>query len=147
MVDTPTARDEIFTRFREDWEAESPAVAGGTAPLTVWQAQEPEDGEPRADKPWCRVTVQHNVSGQRTFGDRRRFERLGIVTVQIFTPLSVEQDLTMAEALAVIARDAFEGRHTPSGVWFRNIRMQEVGPSAPWFQLNVVGEFVYDEVK
>jgi hypothetical protein len=67
------------------------------------------------------------------------------VTVQVFVPNG--QGVTLADRLCKIAAEAFEGRHTPGGVWFRNVRMREVGPDGPWVQHNVVAEFTYDELK
>ncbi len=121
----------------------------GGVPQVIWDAKEEKGDKVRPDRPWARVSVQHNVSPQRTFGEpgNRRFERLGIVIVQVFTPMSIEQSVTLAEDLGIIARDAFEGRTTPGGVWFRNARLQEVGPDDPWWQLNVSAEFTYDELK
>lgn len=147
---TPQARDEILSRFYDDWLSKSGLVWSGGVPRVFWDAkEEPKGSGPRPDEPWARVTVSHNISPQRTFGEEgnRRFDRLGIVTVQVFTPMSIEQSVTLAEELGVIARDAFEGRSTPGGVWFRNARLQEVGRDGPWWQLNVTAEFSYDELK
>ncbi len=147
---TPQARDEILARFYDDWRSKAPLVWAGGVPRVLWDAKEEKDDKgPRADEPWARATVSHNVSPQRTFGEpgNRRFDRLGIFTCQVFTPMSIEQSVTLAEDLGVIVRDAFEGNTTPGGVWFRNTRLQEVGPDEPWWQLNVSTEFNYDEIK
>lgn len=150
---TANARDEMLTLFRDAWVVNAPAAAGSASPpRVIWDATEEDpDNGPRSDEPWARVNISHNppAGGQRTFGGpgNRRFARAGVLTVQVFTPMSVEQSVTMAEALAVIARDAFEGVSSPSGVWFRQVGIQEVGPDDPWFQLNVTAEFSYDELK
>lgn len=150
---TPNARDEMLTMFRDAWNA-SAAAAAGTAqpPRVMWDAAEEERGDgPRSDECWAGVSIAHNppAGGQRTLGEtgNRRFARAGILTVQVFSPMSVNNSITVAEDLAVIARDAYEGRSSPSGVWFRNVGIQEVGPMDPWFQLNVTAEFSYDEIK
>lgn len=151
MISTPAARDEMQARFYDDWRSKAPLVWSGGVPRVLWDAKEEKDKakRPRADEPWARVSVQHNINPQRAFGEpgNRRFERLGIIMVQVFSPMSLEQSVTLAEGLGIIARDAFEGKDTPGGVWFRNTRMQEVGPSDPWWQLNVSAEFTYDELK
>ena len=148
-VTTTTARDEISARFYDDWRSKSHLACGGTVPKVLWQALESDSDTPRTDSPWARVTISHNAAPQRTFGaaGERRFERLGIVTIQIFVPTSIEQGMTLSETLAVIARDAYEGQSTPSGVWFRNATIREVGPDGPWYQTNVVAEFIYEELK
>lgn len=150
---TATARDEMLTLFYDAWREKSPLVWDGGEPQVLWQGVEEkstdDDRKPKASEPWAMVTVNHNVSPQRTFGEpgNRRFERLGILIVQVFTPMSLEQGLTLGEDLGTIVRDAYEGNKTPSGVWFRNTKLQEVGPSDPWWQLNVSTEFNYDELK
>lgn len=143
------ARDEILTRFKTDWDALTPAVNGGTVPPVQYDnviQDNPPPGEPAP--PWARVTVRHTNPGLESFGPiggTRRRERFGLVTVQIFT--KVGPGLLLADLLSKIARDSFEGKSTPSGVWFRNVRINEIGKSGSSWQTNVVGEFVYDEVK
>lgn len=144
------ARDEMSARFYDDWRSKVPLAYSGGVPQVVWDGTaDADDKGPRADRPWARVTIAHNVAPQRTFGEpgSRRFERLGLITVQVFVPLALEDSVALAEALGTIARDAFEGKSTPGGVWFRNARLQEVGPDSPWWQLNIVTDFVYEELK
>ena len=63
--------------------------------------------------------------------------------VQCFGPLA-NGGLTLAEALAKVAREAFEGSVSPGGIWFRKCRVNEIGPDANWFQVNMVADFEYD---
>jgi hypothetical protein len=70
-----------------------------------------------------------------------------MVTVQVFVPNSQHVGLADVEKYATIVRDAFEGKGTPSGIWFRNAAINEIGVDGPWYQMNVVVEFVYDEMK
>ena len=68
--------------------------------------------------------------------------------VQIFVPLSLGEGLLLDSKLAIIARDAYEGQRTVSDIWFRNVRINEVGSSSDaWFQTNVLAEFFYEELK
>jgi len=150
MTSTPTARDEMLALFRVAWEANSPALNGGTAPRIYWQRNEvAEADKPQSDEAWARVTVQHNEAGQRTLGQtgNRRFDRVGVITVQVFTSQKEDPDGSVLEALGIIARDAFEGNTTSSDVWFRNVRLQETDPDDPWWQLNVLADFSYDDIK
>lgn len=142
------ARDEILGLFNTKWTTDTPALNGG-APIRVeWPGVDAGDPPP-ADKPYARITLRHTTSRQATFGPTggRRFTRPGLITVQVFTPLSGGQGLSLAEKCAIIARDAFEGRGTASGIWFRNARIQEIGPDGTWYQMNVLVEFVYDELR
>lgn len=141
------ARDEIQARFKTQWDADSPALNGGVAPRVFWEGVgETTDRPP--DSPWAALTIRHGPAGQASLANHqgvRRFDRFGVVTVQVFSPLSKGQGLTLAEGLAKVARRAFEGKETPSHVWFRNATVNEVGVDGPWFQVNAVVEFVYDE--
>lgn len=146
---TPTyesAMDEILGLFSTYWNAQTPAVNSGSVPAVAWPGVE---FTPPVNAPWARITVKHNTSRQVTFGEpgQRRFLRPGLVTVQVFTPVSAGGGLSLVAKLGIIARDAFEGRGTATGIWFRNARIQEVGDDGTWHQHNVVVEFEYDEVR
>lgn len=142
-----TARDAIQGLFWAAWQLLAPAQNGGALPEVQWQGVEEEPAD--ATAPFARVTIRHGTSRQSTFGHTgaRRFVRPGIVTVQVFSPISRGGGLTLAQNLAIIARDAFEGVGTADGIWFRNVRIQEIGLSGAWFQMNVTAEFEYDEMR
>ena len=137
------ATDEILTAFRTAWNALTTAVCG-YVPAVEWPGVDPMSAADKT-KAWARVAVLHNKSGQTGFGDAgsRMFTRRGIVVVQVFTP----RDLLMAQQLGIIARNVYEDEPTPGGVWFRGATVNEVGATASWFQLNVLAEFQYDELK
>lgn len=140
------ARDEILGRFRTQWNADTPAVTDDySVPEVQWQGVRQSAPEDTAS-PWARVTVRHTDGDQATLGSSgsRLFSRDALVTVQIFVP--VGEGLALADQLAKIAVDAFEGKKAGE-VWFRRVRVNEVGPDGPWFQVNVVAEATYDERK
>lgn len=141
-----SARDEMSGLFQTDWSAKTPALNGGKAIRVEWQGVDKKTPPP-GDQPYARFFIKHSPSTQATFGKvgERRYTRTGLITVQVFAPLSKGGGLSLAEKLGIIARDAFEGRGTDSGIWFRNARIQEIGPSESWYQFNVVVEFQYDE--
>jgi hypothetical protein len=99
--------------------------------------------------PWARSTLIHVTGFQATLTDgsgRKRFRRTGFLTVQIFTPTG--EGLSSADILAKLISDAFEGQSSPLGVWFRDVKTNEVGSDdGNWYQTNVVIDFEYDEVK
>lgn len=142
-----SARDEILGLFNEYWGAQTPAVNGGQAVDVLWPGVSSDP--PLADKPFARISVQHSTSNQSTFGETggRRFRRAGLVIVQVFAPISAGGGVALAERLAMIARDTYEGKGTPSGIWFRNAQIREIGATETWLQFNVVVEFIYDEQK
>ena len=63
----------------------------------------------------------------------------------MFVP--VGDGLSGARVLGKVVVDAYQGKSTPGGAWFRNVRLQEVGPDGNWSQVNVVAEFTYDEIQ
>jgi hypothetical protein len=143
-----TARDEIQSTFKVAWDANAGAVNGGVVPTVHWEGVPTAGDFPPKDAAWARMIIRHNAATQAALSssaDRRRFRKFGILTISIFTPLQGGQGLGLAEELGKVARAAFEGKSTASGVWFRDARINEIGPDGPWFQVNVLAEFEYDE--
>lgn len=136
------AKDEILAQYRTTWLADSTSV---DVPIHWWNVR---NQKPPTSGAWARITVQHAFGGQPTVGKNagaRRYRRTGLVTVEIWTPSG---DSTLADALSMIALSAFEGKRTsPGGVWFRNVRPNEIGQDGVWFKTNVLADFVYDEVR
>lgn len=124
------ARDEILSLFATAW--------GSETPIYYWDVAHnaPTSGS------WVRVIVRHNL-GSNDAITNRLFTRLGIVTVQLFTVFG--QGLTENDRLTKIALDTFQGKATPGGVWFRNVRPNEIGPDGHWFQTNILADFEYTE--
>lgn len=132
------ARAEIAEAFTTAWKNANP-----TFPIAYEDA-----AAPGAFTPWARFSLRHNRGEQEALANplgSRLFFRDGILLVQIFTPSG--EGLTRSYDLAKVAADAFEGRKTPGGVWFRSVRIREVGPDGNWYQLNVTADFQYNEVK
>lgn len=95
---------------------------------------------------WARLRIRHAGGGQSTLAGNdglKRFERFGTVFVQVFTPLGI--GLKMAYDEAELMLSAFEGKRTESDVWFRECRIEEIGESGAWFQMNVTAEFTYEQ--
>lgn len=134
-------RDAIQTLFKTAWDAQTPPV-----PVVLYEDVVVDI--PPATDPWVRVTVRHGPSTQVTLGETggRRFRRLGVVTVQVFTP--VGDGMTLNDTLSDVAVNAFEGKSTGGDeVEFRNVTASEVGVDSDWFQTNVTADFEYDAVK
>ncbi len=139
------ARDEILLHFTTKWDAGTPPI-----PLLLY------DDKARdlpTDDPYARITIKHNLFPQVTIGapvsqggNGVRFRRFGLVTVQVFTISG--GGLTNSDILVDLALDAFEGEKTGlDRIEFRNARVNEIGQDGPWFQTNIIAEFVYDRVK
>jgi len=150
-TDTFTAGDSIRKQLNDAWVALTPAVVGSTQPVRLeWDGV---DTKTKRDpqKPFAAVFVKHLDGGQATFADplgQRKFSRSGLVTVQVFQPLLNSGGLSLVQKLAIIARDAFEGKSTADGVWFQNVKLKDIGDDAKgWYQINVLASFTYDELK
>lgn len=139
------ARDEILSYFTTIWNAQTPPV-----PSLMYDDKHNDLPD---DASWARIKVQHNAVRQVTVGGRvstggggMRFRRVGLITVQIFTP--VGDGLTQSDTLVDLVVDAFEGEDTGSDrVEFFNTRSNEVGSEGAWHQTNVIAEFRYDRIK
>ena len=97
--------------------------------------------------PWAQVVVRHAAGQQDTLGGigNRSFLRLGVVIVTINTPSG--SGLSTAYALAKVVADAYEGVSSPNGVWFRNVRINELGRDGAFYRTNVLIDFEYSEMK
>lgn len=138
-----TARDEILSRYKDTVTANPSWQLASFYDDTSGQ---PSPTSPA--KPWARAVVKHATGRQDGLSDgsgKKRYERGGLFTVQLFTEAS--QGQVLSDQIATTIRRAFEGYATSSGVWFRNGRLNEIGKDGVWFQVNVVVEFVYDEVQ
>lgn len=134
------ANDDILTLFKAAWDP------------TTWEVVYENIGTPGSPpdtpSPWARPTVRHNPGEPASLGDatgQKRYNRTGLLTVGVFVPIG--EGLSRAYDLAKIVADAYEGKASPRRVWFRNVRVLEVGPDGEWFQVNVLIDFTYVEVK
>jgi hypothetical protein len=144
------ATDEILARFTEQWNADTPAIVGGSPlmPAEIVYELTNFEGRPQNEAksaPWCRITLKHVGGRQATLrGDGALFEHTGIVIVQVFAAARDNTGATVATKLAMVASKAFEGRRTPN-VWFKNVRYEEIGREGAWYQINVSAEFNWNE--
>lgn len=136
------ARDEMIAMFTAAWEADTNSSA-----IPIFY-QDLDAGNPPSDAAYVRLYVQHFDAGQTSLANdagRKKFSRSGVVTIQIFTPRG--DGLALSDTLSIIAVAAFEGKKTPGGVWFRSVKANEIGEEGPVYQVNVLAEFLYDEVR
>lgn len=139
------ARDEMLALFKTIWDEGSDEV--DTSELSIHWPDLPFD-VPDENEAWLRVTLRTATGEQATLSGSeglKRFNRQGVIIVQVFTP--VGDGMKLSYKLVKIVMGAFEGKATPNGVWFRNVRFNEVGIDGGWNQVNVLTDFNYDEVK
>lgn len=105
---------------------------------------------PAKSEIWARWQIQYNWGGQGSLANvegNRRWMREGTVIIQVFTPLNIGQE-TRYNAVETIV-NAYEGKRTPSDVWFRNVRFNEViggTEVSGWQQTNVYIDFLFDQI-
>jgi hypothetical protein len=131
------AVDSMLTLFKAAWDTTGyisiyPNVAGD---------------KPLIAEPWARVNITHEDEAAGSLSGAtgtQRWTRSGFLSVQVFTPTG--EGLSNGHALTKIVQDAFEGQ-TVDGIWFRNVRVNEIGPDGDYYQINVLIDFTYDEIK
>ena len=132
-----TASDEMLTLFKGAWDL--------TSLIAVYENV--KGAVPTAQDSWARPSIQHAAGGGQSLTgalNKINYERQGVMTVSIFIPNGT--GLSLGRSLGKSVAEAFEGKATASAVWFRSVRVVEVGPDGEWYQFNVVIEFIYDEI-
>lgn len=97
--------------------------------------------------PFCKVWIRHANSNQRTLGGQgaRLFERKGFVRIEVYSRIT--NGLQESYQLAKVASDAYEGRSSDNGVWFRRVRISEMGKDGIFNRVDVIVDFEYHEMK
>jgi hypothetical protein len=131
------AVDAVLTTFRAAWLP------------TTYDAFYDDTAQDRGtdEDPWARATVIHADGFQATLRNgagQATYRRIGVLTVQIF--VASGSGLQTGYDLVKIVSDAFEGQSV-GGLWFRDVRVREIGRDGAFRQTNVIAEFEYDEVK
>lgn len=102
-----------------------------------------------AETPWARMVVRHRDGTQNSLGRvrNRRFDRLGGLFVQVFTPL--QEGTRRAKELAQLVIEGFEGSTIPgTTICFNNTIAREVGVSDDvWFMTVIEIDFRYTEIR
>jgi len=132
------AQDLIFAALRDAWVG-----SGETISRVAWPDRK---FKPPSAANWMRVEYDIISGNQSGFGtSNKKFRRDGLLSIQLFTPLSGGS--TSPTNLAKIVADAFEGVRL-GGIWFRTISgPTPVGQSGGFRQTNIAVAFEYDEVK
>ena len=130
------ANDDMLSIFREAWLQTN---------FKIFYEDIPEDRSASSD-PFCRVFVRHTSGGQRTLGKlSRMFSRNGFIRAEIYTPIA--NGLQESYRLAKVVADAYEGKSSDNGVWFRRVRIMEMGKDGMFKRIDVIIDFEYHETK
>lgn len=99
------------------------------------------------DEPWVRFTIRNNPSTQRSYGKEgcRRFERLGIISYQVFIPTgsgTYDGEVVCDHINGIFEGNRYNDIYCESGYWTEAGR-----DGTDWFQFNGRIFFNFDEVK
>ena len=95
---------------------------------------------------WVRFNILHTDGFQASMGSlgNNRFERRGIITVQIFTPQG--DNTVTATNLADEILKLYEGVEN-NGIIYFDAYAKEVGNDGRgWYQINILTNFKYEEI-
>ena len=137
---------DMFGLFNTAWQARTTAIVG-YVPEVRWPGIEVPTAPDRS-KFWARVSQKTSSETQSTLrnGDNgRRYTNQGTIYVQIFCPVSESGSMTKGRKLGEIARDAFRGKQSVNGIWFRDARILEMPTEQDWFAFTVRADYIYDE--
>jgi hypothetical protein len=132
------ARDYILKTFKDAWDITGYPAVYTDVPDTVTPS----------NCVWARVILRHSTGNQASLtgcaNGEQRWNNQGIVFVQIFAP--VGDGSSAAYDAAQIVVNAFRDAKG-SEVWFRKSRINEIGNSGAFEQINVLSDFTYDEIR
>lgn len=133
------AQDEMLAMVKAAWDTTAYADR-------MFYEGVPFD-RPTDQSPWAVTYIRHASGAQRTLGGSSGslFERLGVTIINIFIPTG--KGLSESYPLAKVLSDAFEGKSSPGGIWFRNVRIVEIGSEGDFHQTNFLADFTYTETK
>ena len=146
MTTYEQAINDMFGLFLTAWNAGSTATAG-YIPEVRWPGVEVATSPDRS-KYWARVSQKTSFEQQSTLrnGDNgQRYTTRGTLYVQVFCPISISGSLANGRKLAELARNAYRGKHSVNGVWFRNAKIMEMPTESDWYALTVQVDYLYDE--
>lgn len=140
------AQDDLYGMLWSAWQAMDLSAVGVTSmPRLLWDDEEAPPPDETA--PYARASIRNAGESQVAFGGAnggRLFEARGVVIVQCFGPRQ-DQGSAIALAMAMAAKDAYRGKHSPGGAWFTNCRTEDIGPDMGFWQVKAVAEFTYSE--
>lgn len=109
----------------------------------VYQDAETKTSARDGKTAYLTVTIKHAETVRQSLAavGNRRFERTGVVIVQVFTPFG--DGFTLADQLATSVQGALED--SAGEVWFRRVSAKEIGKDGSYQQTNVTAAFTYGE--
>ena len=137
------AQDEVLDLFKAGWDLTT---------FPVFYADIPVDMDP-SNTPYIHVEFMLGNSSQVGFGDGlRTYEWKGSLVCKLYTPSGNPKVLSGNPLpdkleLAKVVADSFQGKHTPGGVWFRSVDIQNIGRDGMFYVTSITVRFQFNEVK
>ena len=96
---------------------------------------------------WCRFTIRHSFGSLSSLGNatgKLKYEQSGTLFVQVFSRIGQGfiDAYSLAQDIMVALRKEKNGC-----VWFRNVRINEIGQAGGFSQINVIANFSYEDVQ
>lgn len=143
--------DDTFKMFNDAWQSGAGAIVGSDVPPVYWVGKESKT-KPPLDNYWARVSTQGVVAPQSTMksgiapDEKQRYTPAGLLFVQLFCPMGRANSFVIGRRLSMLVQDTFRGAQSPNGVWFRNVRINEIDPDSNAYRFNIVAEYEYDDI-
>lgn len=135
--------DEMFTTAKAIIDGCADII--GYVPETRWQGV-PKGPKPAMDKFWLRVSQQVVTESQASLSnvdDRRLWETVGLLYVQLFCPRNAVNSIVNGRLLAVRLRNAFRQQSLSNEIWYRNQKVVELAETSDNYPINVVIQFEF----
>lgn len=148
MIANPSqAIDEMFTMIKEAWDL-SPytlnydIVWGNVA--ADYNGQNDLHGNPI---PWMHVQCLHESSKKVSLKGPAgsRFQNTGTLICNVH--VAEGKGAIHAHPLIQVVSDAFQGKASPNGVWFRRPQVTDIGFLGTWYIVSFNTTFLYDLVR
>ena len=134
------ARDDILTPFWETW-------ASIGAPEDVVFTDKPAT-PPTSAPVWARVIIRHDDGFQSSLTGplegKKRWTNTGTIFMQVFCPIG--DGSTKAYEVADLLLNTYRTQRHPN-VFYRRVRLNEIGARGAFEQINVLANFQYDIVR
>jgi hypothetical protein len=142
-MDAREARTEIYNTFLSGWnDAGLPVVNTGPNKNLFWQDVKGEMPK-NPDFPFARAFIQHVETEQVTLQSEpgeRVYARYGLATFMLHAPTGSGYTTAYEIAERVIRRfQAADGC-----IWFKNVRLEEMGGYGNYVRIDVLVEFRYE---
>lgn len=139
------AKSEIFSAIAAGWANSMPTIVGTNHELRYWGVK--YQSEVPVTKYWGRVSIQTVSEDQDTLRNNvKRYRSNGIVILQLFAPIAVNDAGTKLDCISDALRNVFRSCTAADNVQFTRARIADnIDPEPAWLRQNVVSEFEYNQ--